>query len=204
MLQSSPLLRCSSLSSPRWYHLQSLSSDVFLVSHLDVSNPQESCFTAPLPDVIVSHVVGLPKCVAACPSAHFHFCQFQFLHMGASHWYCLHPVGLQHSWLNDHLVDISLHVWSLFSHMTADIFLPLFHLHCVLLLTSVFILPSLCRVLPRYVNSVTCGSWSDCILTLPNGVPFRHMYSFHVFVIDTFIHLFSKASLHSSSFNSST
>ena len=58
------LLRWSSLSSPRWYHLQSLSSDVFLVSPLDVSKPPQSCFPAPLcdvlyftslPDITVSH-----------------------------------------------------------------------------------------------------------------------------------------------------
>ena len=54
--------------------------------------------------------------------------------------------------------------------------------------------PSLCRVLPRYLNSVICA---DCILTLPDGVPFRHIYS--VFALDTFIPLFSKASLHCSS-----
>ena len=68
-------------------------------------------------------------------------------------------------------------------------------------LTSVFIAQSLCRVLPIYLNSVTCGSWADCFLTLPNGVPFRNMYS--VFSVDTFIPLFSMASLHCSSSNSS-
>ena len=60
------LLRSSSLFSPRWYHLQSLSSDVFLVSPLDVSKLAQSCFPAPrcdvlyfktLPDAIVSHMV---------------------------------------------------------------------------------------------------------------------------------------------------
>ena len=75
--------------------------------------------------------------------------------VGASHWYCLHPV--QHSWLNDHLVP------TLLPHRTLDIFLQLFHPHCVLLFTSVFISTSLCRVLPRYLNSVTRGSLSDCI-----------------------------------------
>ena len=61
------LLRSSSLSSPRWYKLQSLSSDVFLVSPHDVSKPPQYCFPAPLcgvlylksvPDVIVSHMVS--------------------------------------------------------------------------------------------------------------------------------------------------
>ena len=61
------LLRYSSFSSPRWYHLQSLSSDVFLVSSLYVAKPYQSCFPAPLcyvlyfqflPDVIVSYMVS--------------------------------------------------------------------------------------------------------------------------------------------------
>ena len=45
----------------------------------------------------------------ACPSAHLHFCHIQFFHVGASDWHYLHP--LQHSWLHDHLVDLSIHVW---------------------------------------------------------------------------------------------
>ena len=28
--------------------------------------------------------------MATCPSAHLHFCHFQFLHLGASDWHCLH------------------------------------------------------------------------------------------------------------------
>ena len=49
-----------------WYHLQSLSSDVFLVSSLCVAKPPQSCFPSPLcyvlnfqslPDVIVSYMV---------------------------------------------------------------------------------------------------------------------------------------------------
>ena len=43
---------------------------------------------------------------------------------------------------------------------------------------------------------MTCASLADCILTLPNGVPFRHMFS--GFALDTFTPLFSKASLHCS------
>ena len=58
------LLRSFSSSSPRWHHLQSHSSDVFLVSPHYVSKPFQSCFPAPLcdilylqslPGVIVSH-----------------------------------------------------------------------------------------------------------------------------------------------------
>ena len=45
------------------------------------------------------------------------------------------------------------------------------------------------RPLPVCMNSVTYGSWADCILTLPNGVTFIHMYS--VFSLDTFNPLFS-------------
>ena len=52
---------------------------------------------------------------------------------------------------------------------------------------SVLMSLPLCRVLPRYLNSVTCGTWADCILSLPNGIPSRHMYS--VFALDTFINL---------------
>ena len=59
--------RSSSFSFPRWYHLQSLSSDVFLVSSLYVAKLHQSCFPAPLcyvlyfqflPDVIVSYMVS--------------------------------------------------------------------------------------------------------------------------------------------------
>ena len=46
------LLRSSSFSSPGWYHLQSLSSDVVLVSPLYMSKPHQSCFPAPLCDVL--------------------------------------------------------------------------------------------------------------------------------------------------------
>ena len=61
------LLRSSSLSSPRWYHLPSLSSDVVLVSPLCVAKPPQSCFLAQLcgtlflqsfPGVNVSHMVS--------------------------------------------------------------------------------------------------------------------------------------------------
>ena len=90
--------------------------DVVFVSPLYVAKPPQSCFRTllcdilylqSLPDVIVSHMVSL--CVSACPSAYLHFCHFQFLHVGASHWYCLHPV--QHSRLNDIIVDISFSMW---------------------------------------------------------------------------------------------
>ena len=59
------LLPSTSHSSPRWYHLQNLSSDVVLVSPHYVAKPPESRFPAPLcdtlylqslPDVIVSHM----------------------------------------------------------------------------------------------------------------------------------------------------
>ena len=53
------LLRSSSFSSPRWYHLQSLSSDVFLVSPLYVAKPPQSCFPAPLCDVLYIQSLSL-------------------------------------------------------------------------------------------------------------------------------------------------
>ena len=61
------LIRSSSLSSHRWYHLQSLSSDIVVVSPLYVAKPPQPCFPAPLcdtlylqslHDVIVSHMVS--------------------------------------------------------------------------------------------------------------------------------------------------
>ena len=115
-LTQSSLLRSSSLSSPGWYHLRSLSSYLVLVSPLYVAKPPQSCFPVPLCDtlylqflldVFVSHVVSCR--VAACPCAHHHFCHFQFLYVGDNDWHCLHPV--QHSWLKDHIVYLSLHVW---------------------------------------------------------------------------------------------
>ena len=56
----------SSPYSPKWYHLHCLSSDVFLVSSLEVPSPPQSRFPAPLccvlylqslPYVIFSHMV---------------------------------------------------------------------------------------------------------------------------------------------------
>ena len=95
------LLRSSSHSSPRWYHLQSLSPDVVLVSPLYVAKPHQSCFPVPLcdtlylpslPDVIVSRMVSWR--MAACPSAHLHFCHFQFLHVGDCDWPCPIPYSI--------------------------------------------------------------------------------------------------------------
>ena len=72
------LLRSSSFSSTRWYHLESRSSDVFLVSPLYVAKRPQSCFPVPLcnvlyysqslPDVIVSHMVSF----SVWPHAHLH------------------------------------------------------------------------------------------------------------------------------------
>ena len=94
------LLRSSSLSSPRWYHLQSF---ILFVSPLDMPKPPQTCYPVhlcavvyfkSLPDVFLCHKVSYG--VAACSSAHVHFCHMQFFHVGASHWHRLHPV--QHSW----------------------------------------------------------------------------------------------------------
>ena len=94
-------------------------------------------------------------CVAACPYAHHHFCHFHFLRMGASHWHCLHPV--HHSWLNDHLVDLSFNMLdsaavgllesTLLSHMTPDFFLQLF---CRVFDTRVY-------VYKKPFNASSCG-----------------------------------------------
>ena len=72
---------------------------------------------------------------------------------------------------------------TLLSHRTPDISSSSCFIHTVssCLLYSVLMSPLLCTVLPGYLNSVTCGSWEDCILTLPNGVPFRHMH--YVFAV---------------------
>ena len=110
------LLRSSSFSSPRWYHLQNLSSDVFLVSPLYVVKPPQSC--SPDTSLLCSLLSVSPCChrflhgLLVCghmPICKFHFCHFQFLHVGASHCHCLHPV--QHSWLNDHFVYLSFNMW---------------------------------------------------------------------------------------------
>ena len=95
----SSLVRSSSFSSLWWYHLQNLSSDIFLVSSLQVSEPHQACFPASLCDIL--YIQSLPDriipymisyCVAARPSSHHHLCYFQFLHVGASHWHCLKKI----------------------------------------------------------------------------------------------------------------
>ena len=174
------LLRSSSLSSPRWYHLQSL---IYFKSL-----PMSSFLTWSLsvwPHVHLHISVSVTSSLFACELV-------------------IGTVSIPYS-----IAGWTIILWifpvtcggTLLSHWTPAIFPQLFHPHGVLLFTSVFISPSLCRMFPRYLNSMTCGSWSDCILTLPNGVPFRHLYS--VFALHTFIPLVSKASLHYSSSNSS-
>ena len=46
------LLRSSSHSSPRWYHIQSLSSDIVLVSPLRTAKPRQCCCPAHLSDTL--------------------------------------------------------------------------------------------------------------------------------------------------------
>ena len=200
------LLRSSPLSSPRWYHLfflptYSWSRLLTCPNHLSIAFLHLSVMVSTLSlSLILSFLIWS---LSVWPHAHLHFCHFQFIHVEASHWYCIHPV--QHCWLNDRLLDISfMRGGTLLSHRTPAIFLQLLHPHCVISFISVFWLQSLCRVLPVYLNSVTCGSWSDRILTLPNGVPFRHKVMYSVFALDTFNSLFSNASPHCSSSNSGT
>ena len=74
------LLRSSSLSSPGWYHLQSLSSFVVLASHLYVAKPHQSCFPVPLCDtlylqfllvVFVHHMVSHVQIFISATSSFF-------------------------------------------------------------------------------------------------------------------------------------
>ena len=172
------LLRSSSLSSPGWYNLQSLSSDVVLVSPLYVSKPHESRFPAPLCDTLYLQMFSfLTWSLSVWPHAHLHI--FNSVTSSFFTWELVTgTVSIPYS-----IAGCTTILWifpftcggTLLSHRTPDIFLQLFHPHCVLLVISVLVPPLLCRVLPRYLNSVTCGSWADFILTLPNGFPFRHM-----------------------------
>ena len=108
------LLRSSSFSSPMWYYLQSLSYDVGCMGLAFLrgqTTPVELSGTSlwyvylhSLSGVIVPHMV----CVAACPSAHLRFCQFQFLHVGAIVTGTVVIPYSIYSWLNDHLVDLSV------------------------------------------------------------------------------------------------
>ena len=136
-------------------HLQSLPSDVFLVSTLNVSIPSQYCFPVPLCHVLyfksIPHSLVSPFLawsLSVWPHAHLHFCHFQFLHVWASDWHCFHPVELT-GW------TIILWIFpftcggTLLPHRTPDIFLQLLHPHCVLLFIFLFIVsPTLCRVLP--------------------------------------------------------
>ena len=65
------LLRSSSLSSPRWYHLHSLSNDVgyrlFTAPNHQSSFPAPLCdvlYLQPLPGVIIAHMIY--SCLATC------------------------------------------------------------------------------------------------------------------------------------------
>ena len=122
-------------------------------------------------------------------STHIHLCPYQFLR--ASHRRCLHLV--QHSLLNNPLVNLSINKWW-YPHVAQDrgIVLQLFHPHCGLLFTYIFMSPLLYRV--RASQTFEFGDLrplGNCILILPAGIPFRHVYS--VFSIHTFVPLFSRA-----------
>ena len=68
------LLRSSSFSSPRWYHLQSLFSDMVLVSPLYVAKPPQPWFPAPLCDVLylqsLSDVIVFTWSLSVWPHTH--------------------------------------------------------------------------------------------------------------------------------------
>ena len=109
------LLGSSYLSFPRWYHIQSISSDVFCsrlftcTNHFILAFLHLSVIFSTISLSLMLSFLTWYLSVAACPFAHLNFCHFPFLHVGAGHWHCLHRV--QHSWLNYHLVYISLNVW---------------------------------------------------------------------------------------------
>ena len=114
------LLRSSSLSSPVWYHLQRLSSDVVLVSPLYVAKPPESRFPAPLSDSV-------------WPQAHLHI----FISVTSSFftWVLVTgTVSIPYS-----IAGGTIILWifpftcggTLLTHRTPDIFLQLFRPHCV-------------------------------------------------------------------------
>ena len=116
-------------------------------------------------------------------STHIHLCPYQFLH--ASHRRCLHL--LQHSLLNNPLVNLSINKWW-YPHVARDpgIVLQLFNPHCVLLFTYIFMSPLVYRV--RASQTFEFGDLKqleNCILTLPAGIPLKHVYS--LFSIDTFV-----------------
>ena len=107
------LLRSSSFSSPRWYHLQRLSSGVFLVSpptwpnHLSLAFLHLSVMFSIFSLSLMSSF--LTWYLSAWQHAHMRIfisvTSMQLLHVGASDWHSLHPI--QHRWLNDHIVYLS-------------------------------------------------------------------------------------------------
>ena len=116
-------------------------------------------------------------------SSSAHLCHFQFLHVGACHWHCLHHV--QHSWLNNHILNMSLNVWWYplvasdawhISPVMPSIVCPLVYV-CIHITIALQSASHLFEFGDLYLNTVTCHSCADYILTLPNGVPFRHMYA---------------------------
>ena len=157
------LLRSSSLSSPGWYNLHSLSSDVFLVSSLYVAKPSRSRCPAPLCDtlyllslldVIVSHIILTLWYLIVWPHAHLHI--FISVTSNFFTWELVTgTVSIPYSiagWTIILCIFPFTCGGTILSHRTPAIFLQLFHPHWVLLFISVLMPPSLCRVLPRLID----------------------------------------------------
>ena len=97
------LFRSSSLSSPRIFlPMYSWSRLLTCPNHLNLAFLHLSVmFSTFSLSLMLSF---LTRSLSVWPHARLHFCHFQFRHVGASHWHGLH------SWLNDRLAYLSLHV----------------------------------------------------------------------------------------------
>ena len=155
-----------------------------------MSKPHQSCFPVHLGDILflqcVLYMLSFHTwSISVWPHAHLPI----FISVTSSFFRWELVIGIVFiPYRCIHCIDVDISL--ILSHITPAIFLQLFHPHGVHLFTSACMCPLVCRVLSRYLNSVTCGSLADCILTLPNAVQFRHMYS--VFALGTSIPLFSK------------
>ena len=121
--------------------------------------------------------------------------------MGASHRHCLRLV--QYSWLNNHLVNLSINMWW-YPIVAWDpkIFLQLFHPHRILVSTYNMHVSIALQGASKIFEFEDLWQLENCILTLPAGFPFRHVYS--VFPLYTFVPIFSKNAPQCSSSTSST
>ena len=100
-------------------------------------------------------------CSGKCQSILVFISKFQFLNLWAIHWDCLHPVQHIVGWTNIlwifPLTDMAV------SYCRTGPPTPSLSFHTVSSCSLVHSLmsPSLCRVLPKYLDLVTCGRWED-------------------------------------------